>query len=365
MVIEQFDLPLNNIVEITLIGTAGGYGESIVIHLGDQNWAVVDSCKDPHTGLSLPLDYLNSIGVDVANQVKLIVCTHWHNDHIKGIANLFAECKQSDFCFAPSTDVDKFLLFVQLEQLKKSDSQSTTEFAKCLEIAETRGKPIIRAMQDRTILNLGDDSSKIYSLSPSDATLKAYDIEISSLIDKVSSMGRIISEGPNSKSVALLLTFGKHSAILGADLEISDNKFEGWINILDNSKVISPNNKASFFKIPHHGSSNGYEIRVWEELLTDTAIGKLTPYNKSKLPRDEMIAVYSNHTKHLYATSSSTSGPKSKKRDRSIEKAIKDARPSLQELRFSKGIIRSRIDYTIDEADWLVDTYGPAYHVNP
>lgn len=51
-------LPQNTQLEISLIGTGGGYGESVVIHLGYNNWIVVDSCIDPFTKRSIPLDYL-------------------------------------------------------------------------------------------------------------------------------------------------------------------------------------------------------------------------------------------------------------------------------------------------------------------
>ncbi|MBC8986689.1 hypothetical protein H9X96_12970 [Pedobacter sp. N36a] len=366
MVITDFDLPSDNIGEITLIGTAGGYGESIVIHLGNQNWAVVDSCKDPLNGQCLPLEYLKSIGVNVKEQVKLLVCTHWHNDHIKGLSTLFGICESARLCFAPCSDTEKFLLFVNLEQLKATSNQSTTEFAKCLEINELRGSPIMRAGPDRNLLTLnnGNSESKIYSLSPSDATLTAYDYEISTLINSIGPLGKIIAEGPNAKSVALSVNLGKHSAILGADLEISGNKYEGWTNILDNSTVINKKRQTSLLKISHHGSSNGYDARIWNELLKENAVGKLTPYNKSKLPRAEMVKVYTDHTQNLYSTSNNDSDSKTKKRDRSIEKAIKEYRPSLTELRYTKGILRSRIEIDNEDAEWKTDTYGPAFHIN-
>ena len=42
-----YDLPGAHTAEITLIGTGGGYGESCVVHYGENNWAVIDSCVDP------------------------------------------------------------------------------------------------------------------------------------------------------------------------------------------------------------------------------------------------------------------------------------------------------------------------------
>ncbi len=53
-----FNIPNFNIAEITLIGTGGGYGESIVVHVGNNEWIVVDSCQDPFTKDSLPLLFL-------------------------------------------------------------------------------------------------------------------------------------------------------------------------------------------------------------------------------------------------------------------------------------------------------------------
>ena len=35
-----------NLFRVSLIGTGGGYGESVVVQLGMNNWMVVDSCID-------------------------------------------------------------------------------------------------------------------------------------------------------------------------------------------------------------------------------------------------------------------------------------------------------------------------------
>ncbi len=68
--------PDNSSAEITLLGTGGGYGESCLIHLGEGKWMIIDSCIDPTSGIVLPLQYLDSIGVSVDNNVIMVVCTH-------------------------------------------------------------------------------------------------------------------------------------------------------------------------------------------------------------------------------------------------------------------------------------------------
>ena len=81
--------------ELTLLGP--GYGESLVLHLGDGIWVLVDSCLDSD-GLPQALRYFESINVDPAEAVDLIVATHWHDDHIRGIADLVETCKKATFC---------------------------------------------------------------------------------------------------------------------------------------------------------------------------------------------------------------------------------------------------------------------------
>lgn len=66
--------------EFTLIGLE--YGESIVLHVGDGRWVAIDSCVDSH-GRPQALEYLEGIGVDPAIAVRMIVATHWHDDHIR------------------------------------------------------------------------------------------------------------------------------------------------------------------------------------------------------------------------------------------------------------------------------------------
>jgi glyoxylase-like metal-dependent hydrolase (beta-lactamase superfamily II) len=137
VVMIALDLPSNNLAEITLLGTGGGYGESSVVHLGNQNWVIVDSCINPITKESLPLVYLKEIGVDVERNVKLIVCTHWHDDHIRGLSKLLEECKNAKFSFARATDKEKFLKFISLDHEKlnrEANNSSTVEFNNCLDI---------------------------------------------------------------------------------------------------------------------------------------------------------------------------------------------------------------------------------------
>lgn len=345
-----FDLPEPNIVEITLIGTGGGYGESVVVHLGNNAWIVVDSCQNPNTRESLPLLYLKKIGVNIENDLKLIICTHWHDDHLLGLSQLLNEAKNANFCFTEATDKKKFLQLIELdyEKLNKEASNSSTvEFGACLEIIRSRKKRrVVLAKENTTLLAVNSAPnirSEVIALSPSDQTILNFGSEISSLITEFGeSRKKIIIRTPNEKSIAIFLKLGVHRSILGSDLEVSPNDKEGWLNILDNNTVIDM--KSSLFKIPHHGSENGYHVRIWNELLEPNPVAKLTPWNKNnRLPTAEMLQLYSNHTNNLYMTAPVISA-KPKKRDKSIEKIINSLKCKIHEVKYDEGIIQARND---------------------
>ena len=355
--------PTDSEVEITVIGTGGGYGESIVIKIGVDKWIIIDSCINPNTGVVLALEYLQTINVDYS-KVVLIICTHWHNDHIRGLANVLSECINAEFCFSAVHDLQKFLLLCELDHTKSSKGSisSTNEFANCLEIINKRGTYFTRAQSDLVLYSLNENTLdfSLYALSPSPKTISNFDSEISQLITELGKRNTaIINKSPNDKSVALLLKFGSHRVLLGADLEIGQDEFEGWRHVVKHSKV-TDQNKAKLYKVPHHGSHNGYLTEIFDILVDSTSILKLTPFKTSDLPRQEMLDKYSSHSDAIYLTSNTIVSKKAKKRDSSIEKFIDQSVVSLVEAKYSHGIIRSRIDYTIPRSEWTTELFEAA-----
>ena len=64
-----------------LIVVLGGpsEGESIVVHLGDNRWMIIDSGKVGNDVMAVK--YFVDNGIPFEN-VDIIVCTHWHADHV-------------------------------------------------------------------------------------------------------------------------------------------------------------------------------------------------------------------------------------------------------------------------------------------
>ena len=345
--------------EITLLGTGGGYGESLVIHLGNNIWVIVDSCKSPSTREILPLAYLKQIGVNL-DDVKLIVCTHWHDDHIHGLSEIVRQCQHGQYCFARVTDKEKFLFMLNLDYKKtkrQGSLSSTTEFIQSLNYLN--GRNPVFAHQDCLIFRSPTGYSEIFSLSPSNQAIQNFDQEISQLIsDYGSPAKRIVVDSPNAKSVVLLLKLENHIAILGGDLEVSNSNNTGWLAILDSSTAVKIG-RASYFKIPHHGSENGYHKRIWSELLEVNPNSNIAPWKgQIFLPTEKMVKLYKSLTNKLSLTSPTVVSQKPKKRDRDMTKLIARFSNNLTEIKYSEGIVRNRIRRT--ETDWTIDTFGTA-----
>jgi len=63
-------------------------------------------------GVPAALRYLESMGVDPAEAVELIVATHWHDDHIRGMSALVDACARATFCCSGALRQREFLAMV-------------------------------------------------------------------------------------------------------------------------------------------------------------------------------------------------------------------------------------------------------------
>src|SRR6516225_10111580 len=103
-------LPRSDELELSVFGP--GIGESLVVHLGWGSWMVVDSCMNEARDKAVALDYLEQLGIDVASQFKLIVVTHWHDDHIRGISQLLGVARSAIFACSAALNNEEFMTLV-------------------------------------------------------------------------------------------------------------------------------------------------------------------------------------------------------------------------------------------------------------
>jgi hypothetical protein len=145
--------PLPDELEISLFGA--GYGEAIALHVGHGRWILVDSYrqrdKEPDH-----LAYLNQLGVDVSRAVQLIVVTHWHDDHVKGISDVYDVCLSANLVISAALRHPEFLTLAKLNIPRSENAhnphiwtQALCESPYALLTPYNRGKKPLPSLADR------------------------------------------------------------------------------------------------------------------------------------------------------------------------------------------------------------------------
>lgn len=344
-------LPNADELEISVFGP--GYGESIVIHVGNGNWFVIDCCLDSSTKHPKPLLYLQSIGVNLKVNVKLVVATHWHDDHVAGLTKLLSNCSSALFCCPVSLAGNEFLKLASLyKDAPVGQRPGTQELRDSIELAARRSKAEKKQMlkfakADTKIIGLRDYNVELYALSPSDEMVRRCNEFMVSCYAAATSqtniLQRLISKTPNDTAAALRLSIGSRIILLGSDVENNIDPLVGWPSIVQshslNEGVYNP------FKVAHHGSKSGHNDEVWGKLLTKNPISMITPFRlgRHKLPTDDDRARILSLTDRAYITAhpNHESVPK-QKRSSKVEAYITSATKSRRAAISSVGHIRWR-----------------------
>ena len=338
--------------ELTVLGP--GYGESIVLHLGNNNWIVIDSFlgldKSP-----VALLYLQSIGVELSN-IKLILATHWHDDHIKGLAEMVKLCPSARFYCASAFTREEFLGMVSaLEHRNDSVSGSgVREITSVLTQLVDGNRSVHHAIANRLVYR--DGMCEVIALSPSDAYFQKFLRSIAELIPREGEhKKRLPPLSQNDMAVALFIEVGEFSVLLGWDLEKV-----GWAAILENEPRAA--SKASVFKVPHHGSHNAHEYRVWEELLENNPIAVVTPWRRgrSSLPRASDVERICAATREAWITSTGYSNMlNSSHKNSVVARTLREGGVRRRLLAGDRDFVRLRREMALD-SDWRVECSGRA-----
>jgi hypothetical protein len=274
-------------LEISLFGP--GYGEALAIHVGNASWILVDSCLDTRTGRPAALAYLEDIGVDYSRQVVLVLATHWHDDHVRGLAEVVRRCASARFAYSGALRTPEFFVLVESPGLgTERVTSGVQEFADILALLRERQAAsgssggLLRIAVEEVNLH-SSATCVIRALSPSEATIQQAMKAIADLIPEYKATHkRVSSPTPNLASVAVWVDGGTASALLGADLERDARDDKGWGAVL----ALQPaaNGRAKLAKLPHHGSASGHDQRMWDQLLDQQPEAMLTPWNRGLKP---------------------------------------------------------------------------------
>ncbi len=338
--------------EFTLLGP--GYGESIVMHIGSGEWIVVDSYVSP-CGLPAAIQYLKSIGIEPESAVSMVVATHWHDDHIQGIAKILEACPIAKFCCASVLCKDEFLTLIAAMEKSSSpvNGLGLRELYNVFSLLRDRQKKPTYAFANRVVFQR--DGCRLWALSPSDNVFETFLRSVRSLIFPTSqNKTRIPSLSPNKASVVLLVECKEENLLLlGADLER-----QGWVVIL--ADETRPAGMASVFKIPHHGSKNANEPRVWQHMLQDDSLAVLTPWNLGgwTLPTIEDVKRILRTTPNAWVTNK-TRPKRSIEENKVVEEILRESRTQIRQLQNDTSMVRLR-RFIVSDNQWKVEAFGTA-----
>jgi Metallo-beta-lactamase superfamily len=162
-------------LEVSVFGP--GVGECMVVHLGDAEWMVVDSCVDRESREPVALTYLTELGVDVERQVRAVVVTHWHDDHMRGAARVLEAANNAKFFCSGALDDSDFYEFVVAAEERTQTGVYDSEFLSILHLLERRAQPGARPASIGPEWSFANQCiyrgpfSNVYTLSPSSGTL--------------------------------------------------------------------------------------------------------------------------------------------------------------------------------------------------
>jgi beta-lactamase superfamily II metal-dependent hydrolase len=341
--------PHDDDIEVTLIGP--NVGESVIIHY-KKNWLLIDSCKDRASGLPAALRYLNDLKVS-SDQVKIIACSHWHDDHFKGLGQLYAAYPTAKFWMSGALKQNEFITLMEAYREWPAENEPLTsglkELTACIDQAKKQGSAPNFSTHDQRMWLASDSSAELWSLSPSSEMIRLGFEDISQLIPKPWAVknGAAI-KGPNHIAVAMHFRAGEHSVLLGSDLEEHGNPLTGWSAVLNSTS--KPPQMASLYKVAHHGSQTAEHPKIWSDLLKPRPVSVITPFSRSRLPLDRDVTRIKGHSSQVFLSSRQFNSEN--RRTGALGKMTRQKNMRL--IDGSPGLIQCRVRATDANATWTV-----------
>jgi len=352
-------LPVADEIEVTVLGP--GYGESVVVHLGNGEWLIVDSCVDSSDSSKpvAPLQYLRSLGVEVERAVKYIVVSHWDDDHVKGIADVVEACISADFICSEIFPGPQFVSFVEAISVgdAMTDGGNVRNIRKVIQLLEDRQKAIKRAGPSRTLRI----NPKITSWSPSDLEQQEFLKFIAAAHPQArQALRKAMPSTPNLTSVVLTIEWDDVSVLLGADMETHSNALRGW-GAITSEVAITGLKPADLVKIPHHGSVTGHDELMWNKLLVNDPISVITPFGKAKYgskPPTKADVIRIRGKSRKVFISARHAEPKLPKMEVAVQRSLREGLITFTTKKLPIGIVRHR---RRPGAEWASEIFGGAY----
>jgi len=341
-------------IEITLFGP--GFGEAIAVHVGAGNWILVDSCIDPDTKLPASHTYLQAIGVQ-PSQVKTIVASHWHDDHVRGISDLAGYYPEAEFLMSAALNNQEAAAFLSAHTETNAPglTRGTNELFK---VINQRDK-VFHVMQRSSVMeiNVNGRNVRVVALSPVPAAFSQSIAHFAQHLPNKkggSPVNHAPELKPNFEAVAIHIDFDGDAALLGSDLE--DHHSCGWTAVVTDQWCGSKP-QGSAYKVAHHGSHTGEHPQIWATLLKQNPTTCMTPFNLGniKLPTEDDKNRIKSKSPNAYISSGATRRPDM---ENAILKRLGDICNKLARVNSGFGAVRLR--KAVSDQSWKAELFGNA-----
>ncbi len=323
----------------------------------------MDSCVD-EAGHPAALSYLREIGVDAERSVRMIVVTHWHDDHIRGIFEVVRCCPSASFVCPGAFRYEEFLTLVAAYAAGAMMLQTgTQEIGKTLGLVRERGTEALLASENRLLLRRR--RCQLWALSPSDESIRAALTYLARQMPRPMESKRPCR--PRRRTTCRLRCWSSSTVPLSFSAltcydSFSDRK-RGWLRIVDlQTEYDHP--IADVLKVPHHGSSGADAKETWDRLLRARPIVALTPFQQGgvSLPKATDIDRICGKTTEAYITSLPRRGRPPKRGsavDKTIAGVLRNRR--IQSPPFGRVTLR----YSSHDRGWTAQLAGAACRLHP
>lgn len=289
--------PALNEFEVSLFGPS--YGEALAIHVGGGRWILIDSCLHPN-GQPVSAVYLQSLGVQ-PSQVVALVASHWHDDHVAGLAQLAVQYPSAELFVPNYFSMDEGAAYVAAYSgAQAPQARGTRE----LYGAIRQSNPIPTGQRVQ-IFQGGEAPGQVVAIAFSPVPA-AWGQAMAALIGALPTSGEQIKHAvlpkTNIASIVVHIEFGDDAVLLGSDLETHQSL--GWQAVVA-SGFCNARRKASLYKVAHHGSKTADLPQIWTDLLVAKPVAAVTPYvnGATRLPDGVDIARIKAAAGALHCTS--------------------------------------------------------------
>lgn len=355
--------------ELALFGP--GFGECILVHVGAGRWAVIDSCvdtKDTADRRPVAEKYLRALGVQLNPSVDLILASHWHSDHIRGLGRLVEHCGNAKFACAQAMVGEEFQVFAEqmATAAAATDGAKLIDFRDAIRHVTARGG-VIRFATGNKLMGAwpspdgtGQNRCTITALSPSDREFTLFLEQLAASRPQPTQPKRAaVPSAPNLVSVVLHIKFENVSVLLGADMETHHDPARGWTAAVAEARLAGLG-RADVLKVPHHGSLTGHHEEVWRDLLIKKPLAVVTPFNKlpddKKLPTaDDVLRLQSLASRVFQTAPAGRSNARG--RGAAVERGLIESNIVIRDSAVALGLVRLRWSA---QAGWRTELFPPA-----